>query len=70
MTEFKEAEHLALYTDVAAALISGVFKSRSDHYLKHGKAEGRAFTRQNSLENGYSRKLTYMGLVFLSRVFR
>lgn len=42
MTEFNEAEYLALYPDVAAAVKAGAFKSGRDHYLKHGKAEGRA----------------------------
>ena len=58
MTELKEAEYLTLYPDVAAAVNSGVFKSGYDHYLKHGKAEGRAFTRQNSLESDLAKFLT------------
>jgi len=37
MTEFNEAEYLALYPDVAAAIKAGAFKSGHEHYLKPGK---------------------------------
>lgn len=41
MTEFSESEYLTLYPDVAAAVNTGVVKSGYEHYLKHGKSEGR-----------------------------
>lgn len=39
--EFKEAEYLSMYPDVAAAVKTGTFKSGYEHYEKHGKFEGR-----------------------------
>jgi predicted SAM-dependent methyltransferase len=42
MTEFNEAEYLALYPDVVATVKAGAFKSGHEHYLKHGKTEGRS----------------------------
>jgi len=40
-SNFIEADYLALHPDVAAAVKAGTFKSGYDHYLNHGKAEGR-----------------------------
>jgi hypothetical protein len=38
---FDEAFYLAKYPDVAAAVRKGYFTSGYDHYVRHGKAEGR-----------------------------
>lgn len=40
---FNEAFYLHSYPDVANAVKLGYFASGGDHYLKHGKAEGRKF---------------------------
>ena len=39
---FVEEEYLELYPEVAAAVRTGVFDSGRSHYLRHGRAEGRA----------------------------
>ena len=41
-THFSESEYLTLYPDVAAAVKAGAFKSGYEHYVKHGKSEGRS----------------------------
>lgn len=38
---FDEAFYLSRYPDVAAAVRAGSFKSGQEHYILHGKAEGR-----------------------------
>jgi hypothetical protein len=38
---FDEAYYLKTYEDVANAVTAGYFKSGYEHYVKHGKAEGR-----------------------------
>lgn len=40
-TGFNEAYYLKRYPDVAAAVAAGDFTSGAEHYMKHGKAEGR-----------------------------
>ena len=40
-TTFVEEEYLQQYPDIAAAVESGLFKSGHEHYVLHGKAEGR-----------------------------
>lgn len=40
-SQFGEAEYLALYPDVAAAVAKGYYASGEAHYLAMGKAEGR-----------------------------
>ena len=49
MTKFNELDYLSLYPDVAAAVKAGAFKNGYEHYLRHGKAEGRAACRADSL---------------------
>ena len=39
---FDEAEYLALYPDVAAAVEAGAFKTGFEHFQKHGEKEGRS----------------------------
>jgi hypothetical protein len=40
---FNETFYLTTYPDVAAAVAKGVFKTGGDHYLLHGRAEGRKY---------------------------
>lgn len=39
--KFDETTYLMKYPDVAAAVRTGFFKNGYDHYIKHGRAEGR-----------------------------
>jgi hypothetical protein len=45
--DFDEKGYLEQYADVAKAVAGGRFTSGFDHYIKHGRAEGRIRPRAN-----------------------
>ena len=49
MGKFNEKEYLSLHLDVAEAVKAGVFKNGYEHYVRHGKAEGRAASLADNL---------------------
>jgi len=51
--DFNEQDYLDAYPDVAAAVQAGLFKNAREHYLRHGRTEGRL---ASGVFNGQSRQ--------------
>lgn len=72
---FNEEDYLAMYPDVAKAMVKGWFKTGYEHYQKYGKKEGRRFNLNGKLDGyidnvnpNWSNHLTLKGYVETPRI--